>query len=322
MTVKQQTFLSWYEQVQELNKEYNIHIESKKTAIHTLKKYSYETLVDGYKDAFSANNHSNKFLQGITIETLGVIQMLENRLSSELMQALLSIERNMKSLFQYELAKCFGVQQEDYLSLDHYNCQTYEQRHNLTRLFKKSRQKKHVSKTLQEHRANGNVPPWVLINEITFGQFQHWFMVSPVHIQQALVEDFQFSLESKALELDFFQQSLRLLLDFRNGLAHGELVGRLRANKNLPLHFLQSFYTDNLIDYKRYQKGQAKSNDLFTLFLLLGIFLKQSERQIFKDQLLNLLKIFDSLIPLNTQPMRQLLGNVPNELLARLDKIL
>lgn len=105
MSVRTQPFLNWNQQVTVLREQYNIEVESPKSAIYTLKKYSYETLVDGYRQAFKKDHHSEKFIPGITIETLGVLQMLENRLSSELLQALLSIEKNIKSLFQYEPAK-------------------------------------------------------------------------------------------------------------------------------------------------------------------------------------------------------------------------
>lgn len=321
MSVKTQPFLNWDQQVTVLREQYNIEVESPKSAIYTLKKYSYETLVDGYKQAFKKDQHSEKFIPGITIETLGVLQMLENRLSSELLQALLSIEKNIKSLFQYELAKKFGVQQNNYLRIDHYNASTCAQKRHLARLFHITQQKRHISQTLEDFQQQGNIPPWVLVNEMTFGQFQRWYAASPDAIREAVANGFCNDSNQK-ITLPFFEQALRFFLDFRNALAHGELIGQLCAKETITQSQLQAFYPEKLLPSCKQRQTKHTESDFYILFLLFGLFLKQSEKQIFKDQVLNLLRIFDSLLPINEEPMRHLLGNIPENMIERVEQIL
>ncbi|MDF7637450.1 Abi family protein [Leuconostocaceae bacterium ESL0958] len=86
-------FENWNEQLRILNEKHNILIESKQTAIQVLQDYSYYTLVNGYQNALEKEPGTELFIDGISIETLGLIHLVETRLSSELLHAIITIEK-------------------------------------------------------------------------------------------------------------------------------------------------------------------------------------------------------------------------------------
>lgn len=314
-------FLGWEEQLHELQKTYNLQIESKESALATLKKYAFHSLVQGYLPSLKDPKQPTRFMPGISIETLGVIQMIENRLSSELLQAIISIEKNMKALFQQAISKELGTKESDYLRPDPYLSWKTQRQQTLALFLEKTKKSQQVSSDLHRHRQTGNVPPWVLVNEISFGQFMHWYMMSPLPVKRLVVADFTMPFTEERQRLDCFKEALGFLVSFRNGLAHGTLIGQIRSKASLHYEQIQPFYEESVINLEEFTEGHGK-RDFFGLLLVIGIFLKQSERQIFKDQLLNLLAILDTLIPLNQMAMRQILGNAPLNLLERVEKIL
>ncbi|MFC4761017.1 Abi family protein [Fructobacillus durionis] len=315
------TFLDWERQLQSLQEQYNISIQKKDTALRTLKKYSFHNLIDKYQDSLRKGPDTETFIDGISIETLGVIQMLENRLASEILQAILSIEKNMKSVFQYELAQQFGTLESNYLSNVIYSKRGQLTKQVLHTLHHKNQQSKNVSKTLLAYRLSGNVPPWILIENISFGQFNCWFQISPTNIREKVMTDFFIPASINEETLIAFQNTIDYLIDFRNGLAHGEAIVQIHSKAPLTLSYIRSFYEEEVITDEEFNEGYGQQ-DFFGLLLVIGILLKQSERQIFKDQLINLLNIFDSLLPINEGPMRHILGQIPINIQQRVKKII
>ncbi|MCK8617572.1 Abi family protein [Fructobacillus sp. M158] len=314
-------FIDWAGQIDLLQHHYNLQIESSESAILTIKKYSFQRLIHGYLPSLADPLNENRFMTDISIETLGVIQMLENRLSSELLQAIIAIEKNMKSLFQHAISAQLGSEEKDYLNPKHYLSWKTNRYQTLAALVNTARNDRQVSFQLKQSRKKQNVPPWVLIDEITFGQFMHWYMMSPLSIKEAVVEDFSLPFSNRQEQLGCFKEALTFLVSFRNGLAHGGLISQIKSKARLHFEHLRPFYSQ-IISEEEFNQAKIGQRDLFGLLLVIGIFLKQSERQLFKDQLLNLLAILDSLLPLNEPPMQRLLGNTPDRLIERVQKIL
>lgn len=319
--VEPATFLDWDSQLKKLQEHYNISIQGIETAVRTIKKYSYYHLIEKYQDSLRKASDSDSFIDGISIETLGVIQMLENRLASEILQAIISIEKNLKSVFQYELANQFGLLEEEYLNPIHYSKKGQLTKQVLHTLRHKNQHSKNVSKTLLTYRRTGDIPPWILVENISFGQFNCWLQICSTDIKQAVMKDFFLPSSINRETLTAFQNTINYLIDFRNGLAHGESIGQIRSKTSLKLAYIRSFYSETILSDEEFNRGYGQQ-DFFGLLLVIGTLLKQSERQIFKDQLVNLLNIFDSLLPINEEPMRRILGQIPINIMERFEKII
>ncbi|MBS9335338.1 Abi family protein [Fructobacillus sp. M1-13] len=314
-------FLDWPEQI-ELLKAHNLHIESETTALNTIQKYSFHALINGYLPALAKEDHPEQFIDGISIETLGVIQMLENRLASELLQAIISIERNVKSVFQHEISRQLGHDPKDYLQASHYRSRGVNRTNNLRMLDGVAKKSKALLKTIPYLQDEQPVTPWILINQISFGHCLNWYMMSEPTIKRRTVTHFDLPFEDEASRLEFFKDAMSYLVAFRNGLAHGRMIGQIKSRIPLHYHRLHVFYSESVLSKKEFQNDGYGQRDFFGLLLVIGVFLKQSERQIFKDQLQNLLEIFDTLLPLDERPMQNIFGGIPNALQERVEELL
>ncbi|GIC70573.1 Abi family protein [Fructobacillus tropaeoli] len=314
-------FVSWEEQLHILNKKHNINIATHKTALESLKTYSYYTLVNGYQQALEKEQGTEEFIDGIAIEQLALIHIIETRLASELLHAIISIEKKMKSIFQYQISKDISYLQDVFLSKEHYISRQADKSKTLNKLRRKANFSNQVSSSLLKYRSEGNVPPWILINDITFGEFKHWYIISPSKIKENTVNEFNFGFDSVDTNLEFFKQALDFLVEYRNGLAHGDVINKIIPKHHLPFDKLKHFYNDNVIANVEYTKQGYGKNDLFGLIMLISIFTPEYEKKLFKEQIVSFIDVFDSILPISEAPMRRILGNIPPDIFNRIDNI-
>lgn len=323
MTQNKHPLKTWQEQVELLNSRHNIVVTSDSSAQEVIKNYSYYTLVNGYQRALENESDSEIFIDGIGIETLGNIQLIESHISSELLHHILTIEKKIKTVFQYEISEEFGELQKIYLDYTNYSTKgRHDRRSTINKIKNVANNDQKVSKSLKKYRNEGNVPPWILVNDLTFGQLKHWYMVSPNKVRKNVVSEFILTFDTQEKSMESFELILQILLDFRNGLAHGDVISKISSRTKIHYWIWQNFYNDNVINITEYEENNLGKNDLYALFLILGILLSKVEKTILLSSLKGYLQTLNDILPINEAPMRRLLGGLPSDFIDRITIIL
>lgn len=322
MAQKDRSFKTWHEQITKLKTDHNIESINEDSATFALKNYSYYTLVNGYQRALEKELDSELFLDGVSIEQLGQIQLIESHIASDLLHAIIVIEKKIKTIFQYEISQNISTYQREYLDPQNYVSRGTADRESVLNNIKGvANIRTNVSKSLIKHRKNGNVPPWILVNDITLGQLNYWYDIAPEIVKKCVVSEFNFNFEKNNRNLEFFKMSLDFLLDFRNGLAHGDVINKIKPFTKIHRWAWQKFYDSSILTRKEYGRQELGQNDLYALILILGIFLPPAEGVILRGRLITYLTALDTFFPLSEAPMRRLLGGIPSNILSRLNNV-
>jgi|GEM_PF-6175558 len=314
---------SFEELVDIADKKHNIHHESSTSeAADILKIHPYYSLVNGYQRALETEENSEKFRDNLSLEYLAQIHTYETILSSNLLRTLLSFETNIKNILQDIISKEFGICEDDYLNTSLYrNNNSNPNRTKVTeRLTNIARYKSKVTRSLLKYRENGNVPPWILVNDLTFGELKNWYQILPVELKKVLLNEFNYFNMPEDMFLEFFRISLDILNDFRNGLAHGDILNKIIIRDSVHYHHLSHAFSSSVISQQEFNVQHVGKNDLYGAVLILFMLAPTNYKQLMHVQLKNDLILFDSLIKLDSSQARRLLG-IPDNILDRLDKI-
>ncbi|CUW09266.1 Abi family protein [Leuconostoc gasicomitatum] len=258
---KQRPFKGLNQLVINLQSKHNITSTNTKKAQSILLDHSYYTLVNGYQRALEQDSHSEMFRDGIFIETLEKIHLYETDITSTALQAIIDIEQKLRIALQYSVSRHFGVEYSSYLDKKNYiSVKTNKKKSNgkpvvidrskiVARLrtiatgYKNGDDSKpenkirdeHPSQSLIEHRKNGVIPPWILVNDLTFGNLLLWFKILPPSRKEEVIRLAfpRFDLRSSNAA-SFFQSniklislSLEIIREYRNGFAHGDVLNKI-----------------------------------------------------------------------------------------------
>lgn len=315
---------------------------------------SYYSLVNGYQKAFESVPNSEKFSNGISLSQLDLLYFLETNLSATLFQNILFIEKRLKTALQYVVSKHLGTDAKNgYLCLnktyyvnEQNTIQTlgrflkiatghYYVFDNTTSEFvlksKNSQVKKgkeHVSKSLKEYRKTGNVPPWILINDLTFGETLKWYNSLKNNLQQEIIflafPNVIFSQTNRHYDpnnLSFINNALTMIKDFRNGIAHGDLLNKINLSLTLSWsHISHLFNLNGIIIKKKFASGVGK-NDLLSIYLIIFVLSDIRQLQLLvpsTETLIN--QAHATLGPSMMKPINRVF-NIPDDFLDILNKL-
>lgn len=190
---------------------------------------------------------------------------------------LLQIERHLRSLMSYYFSEKYGEAQTAYLDRHNYNNSRQNQKI-IVRLM--ATLQRAVTTTdyvyINYYRTTyGNIPLWVLINVLTFGNLSKMYKVFPQSLRSKICKDFGI-INQRQLE-----QFLSVLTKFRNVCAHGERLFTYRTIDNisdLPLHQNLSIPKNGI----QYLYGK---NDLFAVVIAFRYLLPKEDFYLFKRKL-------------------------------------
>ena len=137
----------------------------------------------------------------------------------------------MRQLISYTFCSKHGEQQSTYLNPNNYN----NNRKNASDVayliqlldYHANRNKEHKY-VLHQRNVYHNVPLWVLVNTLTFGQISKFYTLLPFHMQSDISKEFP-NINEKQLE-----QYLKILTLFRNVCAHNERLYSFRIQIDFP----------------------------------------------------------------------------------------
>lgn len=279
---------------------------------------NYYNVINGYKDIFLIKDQNGQpiipetYVTNTTIDEIYHLFSLDRELRNLFLKYLLIFENSMKSKISYRFSEKFK-EPHAYLLWKHYSSSNLNQVLNLiaiisNKIKQKSSDKKNnsIKHYLTVH---GNVPLWVLVNDLTLGNISNFYQALDDTLKEKIAKDF--SLQFKRDYGAAFQISKESIIDvlkianlIRNLCAHEERLYNFKLH-----HQTRTRHNSQLLNIP----GTQLDGRLFTMFALLKLVLPKKEHKELKSSLDKLFNSYQGKFP--TLPFADILaimGFIPN----------
>lgn len=223
-------FLTYQQQIQKLIDEKHLIINDVMFAMEKLQEIGYFTLIGGYKTPFR-DSMTRVYVDNTTFEDVYALYQFDNQLRELIFKYLCQIEKRMRSFISYAFCERYGEMQGAYLNPTNYNYSTRNQNdvnkliQILDRLANKNIDYEYL---VYQRRVYHNVPLWVLMNALTFGQLSKMYSFLPSQIQSKISRQFVHVNERE------LEQYLKVLVLYRNVCAHNERLFSHKVYSEIP----------------------------------------------------------------------------------------
>ena len=245
----------------------NVVINNRETALKNIEKYSYYSIINGYKLVFK--NENNNYKENTSFEEIFALYEFDKNIKAIFLKYILEIEVVIKSLMANTVAEEYGI--EDYLKLENFDENSNKE------LVKKFIEKivKEINDNYIKHPAIKHysdrydfVPPFVLTKILTFGVISRYYSLLKQRDRQKISK--YFKLSDKLL-----RQILINLTMVRNISAHSDRLFTYRNKydisfKNIEKNYNRKEYLCNLymiikcmkvlLDKEKYQEFENLLN--------------------------------------------------------------
>lgn len=262
-------------------------ISNRESAYRTLSRYGYYEVINGYKDPFMiSKNDDDGFKENITFEHLARLQECDRNLRFSVVAALEIFEENLRQAVANIISHDLSYIQGDYIKRKNFNTgkQYYNTRAKkyvypiddlIYTLNKATKSGKEPVKHYREK--HGNVPPWILVKELSFGNLvwlchllkepqKNKVLSLMLGIDQGILKQL---MQQADLKL-WFHEALLLFLSYRNAAAHGgRMYNHFTASHELSYN--QVFHQVFDISPADYRNGIGKSR-IGTLHKVIAFF--------------------------------------------------
>ena len=195
---------------------------------------------------------------------------------------ILHVERHIKSLISYYFCKKHGNLQTEYLDINNFNISKTNHKailkllHSLQRASSLPSTYSHISHYIQIHN---NVPLWVTMNVLTFGNVSAFFQYMENDIQAKVIKHFPVYSEKH------FHQFVTILAKCRNKCAHNERLYDFKTTDAIPDAILH----EKLQIPRRKGQYALGKQDLFAVVISLRYLINESDFKRFKSILSRLI---------------------------------
>ena len=230
-----------------MQNEKGIIVDNIAYAEDILRRIGYYPLMGGYKHLFRIPLTKN-YKEGTKFEEIVALYEFDAGLRELFFKYLLQIERHLRSLVSYYFSEKYGESQSAYLDLANYN-NTRRTHTTATRLIATLQ----YATTASNHdyieyyrKTHGNIPLWVLVNVLTFGNLSKMYQVFDQSIQSKICKSIG-DVNQRQLK-----QFLSILTKFRNVCAHGERLFTFKTIDtiaDLPIHRTLNIHLSNFYSY-------------------------------------------------------------------------
>lgn len=273
-------FITYTAQVEKLTNEKHLIVTDTNFAITSLKNISYFGLIGGYKDPF-IDVQTHKYINNTTFEDIVALYEFDEELRGLFFKYLCHIEIKLRSSISYYFCQKHGERQEEYLNPNNYSTSPKSKR-GVIKLIKildnvANKNKDHKYLVYQRNKYH-NVPLWVILNALTFGQISKIFEFLPQKMQGLICQDFGNIKKNDMIKY------LKVLTLYRNVCAH---------NERLFSHHTYSSIPDTLIHKKlnipkHHSKYICGKNDLFCVVITFRHLLPRADFLVFKKHLMHI----------------------------------
>lgn len=274
-------FLTYSQQLEKLTTEKKLVILDPDRAVDALSSISYYALIGGYKQPFY-NAMTRQYLPGTTFDDLLQLYYFDESLRSLFFKYICHIEQKMRSLISYYFSTAYSHMEKDYLNAANYNNSRKNSsgiQHLIQMMSIEAHSNTNHPYVVYQRLTYGNVPLWVMMNTLTFGQLSKMYSFLQTGIKTKITFNFN-NVNERELG-----QYLKVLTYYRNVCAHNERLYSFRCRVDIP---------DTLLHKKLHipQKGTHYTlgkSDLFSVVIAFRYLLSKSDFTEFKKQITKLI---------------------------------
>ena len=189
-------------------------VTNKDFALDKIKKYSYYSIINTYKDVFK--DSSNNYKNNVTFDEIYSLYEFDKNIRSIFLKYILEIETVIKSLLAELLSLKYGI--DNYLLINNFdnNINSKIIQVNIDKI------NEEIAKQNGKHEAithyineYGFVPPFVLIKILTWGELSRLYSMLKQTDRQAISKEFK-------VPDNFLKQVLKNITMIRNICAHND----------------------------------------------------------------------------------------------------
>lgn len=260
----------------EILKNRKLKFKDEKKSKEYLLYNNYYNIINCYSKYFL--NSQEKYIEDTYFENIIDVHHFDKNIKAIFFKYLIEIEKTFKSVFAYRYSEYFKDKRYSYLDINNYDTDKILQvSKNISQLSNIISNKVHVDDNSIAHYVHNhnNVPMWVLVNNLTFGQTSKLYSYMPMKLKNKIAKDLSLCLkknteeEMAILEPDQLESYILNLVELRNIIAHN--------NKVIDYKFIKhNRYNMYLHDTIGIDKNSPR-NDVYNTFITMKCFLKKEE---------------------------------------------
>lgn len=272
----------------------NLKIVDKNNALNLLKKYSYYSIINTYKDLFKDNN--NLYKDESTLEEIYSLYDFDKNIRFIFLKYTLEIETILKSLLAEVISSRYGI--KDYLDISNYDTNLPD------KVLNDSIDKinDEINKQNGKHEAvthyitkYGYLPPFVLTKILTFGELSRYYSILTQSDKQYISKEFKLS--DKVLK-----QIIQNMTMVRNICAHNDRLFSFHSKFLISFKYINSKYST-----------KDKSTNLYMIKESMKYMLDDTKKQEFENEINKQIdKLKDNINSIEIKTILNLMG-YPNE---------
>ena len=267
-------------------------------AISKLKQWGYFSLIGGYKKPFK-NPSTRKYNKGTEFIEIYNLFVFDDELHNLFFKYICIVERNISNALAYAFCEKFGEKQNEYLDFNNYKASGSNSAE-IAKLinvldYKANKDNAHDYINHQRVKYN-NVPLWILIHALTFGNLSKLYEYSIPSIRSKIARNYN-GVSDMNLE-----KILKNLVLYRNVCGHNERLYSYKVFTDFPDTVIHKKMNIEKIG-SQYKFGKK---DLFGVVISLKYLLEKEQFVVFKNELA---KLIDSFLKNNPNISKEWLYN-------------
>lgn len=282
-----------------------LKIENRQHTSNVLLRENYYCVINGYKAPFLEKNddcklnHPEKYITGTRFSEIYNLYRMDKDLRGLLLKYILKFESKIKSLIAYYFSEAHP-EKYGYLHFDNYSQEDNDLSNVLKNIQKLSNKiefhnnvkyDNSIKHYIKNHK---NVPLWVLVNFLTFGEIQYLFLSLENTVKEKVCRtistDFKREYNSKEkIDIEELKMILKTANLFRNVCAHDEVLYNYKMWKPLKGSLFDKYFDNN----NKFNKAKNK-NYKADFFVMIAFLKLVSSNKDFKNLIRDLEKIFKS----------------------------
>ncbi|WP_413509313.1 Abi family protein [Carnobacterium maltaromaticum] len=256
---------------------------------YSLTSVGYYPLINGYHKPFL---NGAIYEQGVRFEHIYYQYQLDNALHNICFKYIINIENTLKNTISYQISEKFNVENnfnnhsvKSYLDKSNYD--TNGPVYILKQIIESSEQTKNNPTAYYRENKN-HIPPWVLLKNIPLGQVNLLFKILPSKMKQEIIDNFiSIPDENYQLKVEMFNNSLDIIREFRNCIAHSYRLYAFKSKKSLSKQGIKLMLGPDSITTKEYSNGIGTNDFLALLYSITILTSAKHERANFILELEN-----------------------------------
>ncbi len=245
-----------------------VTVTNKDYALNKIKKYSYYSIVNTYKNVFKTMD--NNYKKNVTFEEIYSLYEFDKNIRFIFLTYILEIEAVIKSLLAELLSSKYGI--NNYLLIDNFDTNINPKiiQMNIDKINEEINKQNGKHEAVTHYINNyGFVPPFILVKILTWGELSRLYSMLKQSDRQAISKEFK-------VPDNFLKQVMKNITMIRNICAHNDRMFSFHSK------FLITF---KIID-KNY-KNKDNSTNIYMIMKSMQQLLDEEKTEMF-EKLINL----------------------------------